>query len=72
MLSGTSLDTARTYLEQVIAQRQQQGDANVALLEFATQQASDGYGCDWHPSAATHQKMAAVLESALATDLGWN
>lgn len=72
MLSGSSLDSARTYLQQVISQRKQQGDQNIALLEFATQSSADGYGCDWHPSAKTHQKMAQLLQATLAKDLGWN
>lgn len=72
MLDGSSLDSARADLKQVVSQRTQQGDQNIALLEFTTQTSADGYGCDWHPSATTHKKMAQVLEAALSADLGWN
>ena len=31
----------------------------------------DGVGADWHPSAATHAKMAEKLVATLKQDLGW-
>jgi lysophospholipase L1-like esterase len=71
MLSGTSLTQARTYLNNVINTLKAEGDTKVSLIEFATQSATDGYGCDWHPSLATNAKMATVLETALKSKLGW-
>jgi lysophospholipase L1-like esterase len=37
------------------------GDNNVFTMEFERQNPDDGYGADWHPSAATHRKMAEKL-----------
>lgn len=71
MLSGAELDKARTYLQAVIATLAGEGDTRVSLLEFATQLASDGYGCDYHPNKTTHGKMAKVLQAALTAKLGW-
>jgi hypothetical protein len=28
-------------------------------------------GCDWHPNAADHQRMAGILEAQLQQKLGW-
>jgi hypothetical protein len=38
---------------------------------FATQQASDGYGCDYHPSTKTDAMMATALESEIQRLTGW-
>ena len=48
-----------------------EGDSKMSYLEFPVQVAADGYGCDWHPSAATHAKMATLLTAELKTRLGW-
>ncbi|HEX3774774.1 MAG TPA: SGNH/GDSL hydrolase family protein, partial [Polyangiaceae bacterium] len=65
MLGGGSYTQAKTYLNGVISARASAGDKNLALLEFGTQDAADGLGCDSHPSLKTHQKMADKLETAL-------
>jgi lysophospholipase L1-like esterase len=36
-------------------------DKNTSLLRFDTQRPEDGYGADWHPSEATHDKAARRL-----------
>ncbi len=72
MLGGPDYDKAKAYLNGVIAARAALGDRNLALLLFDTQNAQgDGLGCDYHPSLATHQKMAAKLVATLQADLGW-
>jgi len=72
MLGGADYDKATGYLNGVIAKRIADGDLNLRLLQFATQDSSaDGIGCNYHPSLKTHQKMAAVLVAALKADLGW-
>jgi hypothetical protein len=48
--------------------------AAVLQGEVARPRATDGLlgtGCDWHPNAAEHQRMATLLEAELRTDLGW-
>lgn len=71
MLSGANYQKASGYLSGVIAARASAGDTNLALLELASQLEADGYGCDYHPSLATHQKMAGQLVATLKADLGW-
>jgi len=48
----------------------QLGDANVHEIEFAIESA-DGFGCDYHPSLVTHQKLGAQLTQTLHDTLGW-
>ncbi|SFX89690.1 SGNH/GDSL hydrolase family protein [Cytophaga hutchinsonii] len=44
-------------------------DANVFYFALAPQNAP--YGEDWHPSAATHQSMAAQIKTFIKTRAGW-
>ena len=48
------------------------GDDDVVLLAFPTQDGKLGYGCDYHPSAATHAQMGARLAEVLADRLHWS
>ncbi|WP_426750350.1 SGNH/GDSL hydrolase family protein [Myxococcus sp. Y35] len=50
------------WLTELVTERQQQGDARVYRHVMAVQIPEvDGVGEDWHPSFATHQKMADAL-----------
>lgn len=71
MMYGKNLETLRGYLTRMIAGINAAGDAKVHLIEFATQDAKNGFGADWHPSLKTHRIMAEKLISTLQTDLGW-
>ncbi len=71
MMAGDNDTIARADLATIIADEHKAGDTNIAFLDFPTQQDSDGYGADWHPSLATHRRMAGILETALQHDLGW-
>jgi lysophospholipase L1-like esterase len=71
LLVDPDRSTARTYIQNVVAQLNGGGDQRVVFLEFAQQLSSDGYGCDYHPSQTTHQKMAAVLVPEVRTLAGW-
>ncbi|HTJ45709.1 MAG TPA: SGNH/GDSL hydrolase family protein [Kofleriaceae bacterium] len=62
---------AAAYFQQIVADRANAGDARVVYADIAEQQASDGYGCDYHPSATTHMKMAAALETTIKSVTGW-
>jgi lysophospholipase L1-like esterase len=68
MLSGTDLTTVRSYIQSVV---ETLADPKVQSLEIPAQDGSDGYGCDWHPSQARHEKMAELLTTALKSALGW-
>ena len=72
MLSSSEYAKASTYLKAVIAARASAGDLNLTLLELGLQDSrADGFGCDYHPSLKTHQRMADKLQAALEADLGW-
>jgi lysophospholipase L1-like esterase len=68
MLSDTDLSTVRMYLENVVATL---GDPKISTFEIEPQDGDDGYGCDWHPSLVTHEKMATVVTAALKSALDW-
>ncbi len=57
-------------IQAIVATRQAAGD-NVAFLDFGTTNYDDTYGCDWHPSVATHELMASILAARLKQDFGW-
>jgi lysophospholipase L1-like esterase len=72
MLSDAQYQQAARYLKGVIATRAAAGDDHLTLLEFGTQDgATDGFGCDYHPSLKTHQKMSDTLVAVLKAELGW-
>jgi lysophospholipase L1-like esterase len=48
----------------------QSGDDNLTHLGF-TIETSEGWGCDYHPSAATHQRLGQELAQAMRTAMGW-
>ena len=72
MLDGDNLTAIKGHLQAVIQTRSSEGDTKMSFLEFPVQNESvDGMGCDWHPSAKTHAKMATLLTAELKTRLGW-
>jgi lysophospholipase L1-like esterase len=71
MLADSALTAIRTHIQAVIKTRADEGDSRMSYLEFPTQVAADGYGCDWHPSPATNAKMADLLVAELKKQLSW-
>lgn len=71
LLSGSDLETARSYIANAVARRASMGDSKVKAFELSPTDPADGYGCDYHPSLKTHQKMAVELTSELEATLGW-
>jgi lysophospholipase L1-like esterase len=71
MLSGTARTTAMQLLTAITQDRAAMGDTKVKLLDLGTEDATMS-GCDWHPSAADHQRMAGILTRELGSSLGWN
>ena len=67
MLGGTAHTQHRSYLEQAVAG----GGDHVRLVDLAEQDPNDGYGCDFHPSPVTQQKMATALVAAIRDVTGW-
>jgi lysophospholipase L1-like esterase len=70
MLSGTSLDKARTYVTGVQSTLTTAGDTHIDFVEYA-QQVTGEIGCDYHPNLVTHQKMATKLTAAIKAKMGW-
>jgi lysophospholipase L1-like esterase len=71
MLSGADLTQARTYIAGAVKAVNDAGDSKVKAFELNPQQDADGFGCDYHPSLATHQKMATQVTAVLRSTLGW-
>jgi lysophospholipase L1-like esterase len=68
MLSGDNLSSARDYITSVVNSL---GDSKIHFIEFPAQDGSLGYGEDWHPTIATHARMANQLTAQIQSDLGW-
>jgi len=61
----------RGYLTGVVKEFNDAGDGKIHFIDFGTQKAENGIGADWHPSAKTHELMAAQLVAQIKKDLGW-
>jgi len=48
----------------------QSGHADLHHVSFSIDP-NDGWGCDYHPSATTHQKLGQQLATAMQAELGW-
>lgn len=68
MLGGTDLANARRYIQDAVTDL---GDPNISVFELATQDGSDGFGCNSHPSLERHRKMATVVTAAIRSTLDW-
>jgi hypothetical protein len=71
MLDGAALKEARAYLSSVLDGLRNDGLRGLQMIEFPPQSATEGYGCDGHPSARTHERMAAQLAGAIRGGVGW-
>lgn len=59
----------RADVQEVVQSFVDDGDSKV--LYFALSPQSSPYGEDWHPTLATHQKMADALSAFIKEELGW-
>lgn len=81
MLGDPNHATSGGYVQTAAAQARSAGDMRVSTLQvaadggtfsgFATQLASNGYGCDYHPTVKTHQLMGTQLAAAIPSIVGW-
>jgi lysophospholipase L1-like esterase len=69
MLGGQDLARAEASISNAIQQRRASGDQRVIAHRMKTK--NENPGCDWHPSIATHQRMAEELAVPLKEALGW-
>lgn len=63
--SVRALSTARTAAARVVADLRSRGDTAVVMVEFSGALPEEGYACDFHPSRATHARMAAQLADVI-------
>jgi lysophospholipase L1-like esterase len=63
--------SARALLADMVEGLRQEGEARVHLVEVPVRTKEEGLGCQWHPSALTHQRVAAQLTAVLRELLGW-
>ncbi len=55
----------------VACHRASTGDTRISAFQMPLQDAADGYGADWHPSAVSQQKAAAVLTAEIRRVMAW-
>ncbi|MBQ7990171.1 MAG: hypothetical protein IJ251_03855 [Oscillospiraceae bacterium] len=61
---GVMDDPLKDSIASVTSRLNEKGDDKVIFIPLTPQDAAnDGVGADWHPSAATHEKMADVLSA---------
>ncbi|HWA72014.1 MAG TPA: SGNH/GDSL hydrolase family protein [Polyangiaceae bacterium] len=71
LLYGAGLDAATTYIQGVVDDVNANGDSKVRVVDVGEQDATQGTGCDWHPSASEHRSMAEQLASEIRATLDW-
>jgi lysophospholipase L1-like esterase len=76
MTGEPALTQVKTRLSNVVAAvTAATQDQKLLTFDFGVQNmGSDGSiptGCDWHPNAADHQRMAGILQQQLSAKLGW-
>lgn len=69
MLGGDELVMVEGYIQSAIDMRMAAGDTNLGTANVNVDPI--GWGCDYHPSVATHQAMGELLADELALALGW-
>jgi lysophospholipase L1-like esterase len=68
-LGGAELAMVEGYIQSAMDMRAAAGDTNIARANINIDQI--GWGCDYHPSVATHAVMGELLADELALQLGW-
>ncbi len=68
---GIMLDEIYPYVEKAVEMfRAQTGFRDIHTLKLTPHDGTLGYGADWHPSPATHDKAAEVLTAYIRKTLG--
>ncbi len=62
---------ARAALTALVERRVEKGDTQLHFFEVERATAEEGFGCDWHPSAKTHERMAKALVEQLKAHAGF-
>lgn len=66
-----ALTTVRAVLGKLVEDHRSGGDQRIHYLEFPHAPAAEGLGADYHPSAATHLRMASELVTFVRTLGAW-
>jgi hypothetical protein len=69
MLAGQDLEKAESSIAKAVAARRARGDQRVEAYRMTT--VNENPGCDWHPSVATHARIAEELKQPVQKALGW-
>jgi hypothetical protein len=69
MLTDSQFNEASAAIEAAVKLRHQRGDGKIRFLALRTK--AKGFGCNWHPNAETHARLAATLTKTLEHDLNW-
>lgn len=66
-----ALSTVRSVLGEIVEDRRAGGDARIHYLEFPHAPPAEGLGADYHPSVATHLRMAGELVGFIRRVAAW-
>lgn len=69
MLTDPQFNEASEAIKSGVQLRSQEGDERVAFLPMRVKAST--FGCNWHPNAATHARVAEILAGAIERDLDW-
>jgi lysophospholipase L1-like esterase len=58
------------YVQSAVAVRHGEGDDNIEIVDWP-EMTADEIGCDFHPTAAKHQRMADQVVAVVRAKLGW-
>ncbi len=59
------------YLHEVVTHFEDAGDEKVQFLDLVETDPSDGYGCNYHPTVVTQQKLADQVVTKVRELTGW-
>jgi len=71
MLSGSSLNNIRNYLNTIAEIATAKGKGNVYVFEMSAQTGDLGIAIDYHPTVAQHRRNAAELTDYIKNLKGW-
>ncbi len=71
MMGDDALILAKKTMDEVMNEAHKKGDKEIYRFDMSFQTGDLGYGADWHPSVAQHQKMASELIPFLKNLMNW-
>ena len=71
MMSGKQLADAKSCIDKAVETLKKNGENRIYKFDFTPADGSLGYGSDYHPSIAQHDKMAKELTTFLKKLMNW-